>query len=105
MPLIVRDVRVSSTAQSFYRPQGRPIIGQHLVRVSSVPPPVARLSLAVLGAFLLFVVLFWRLGVPSFWDPDEAHYAQTTQEMVATGDWLAPVYKEEPLFHKTRFFP
>ena len=31
-------------------------------------------------ALVLFVVSFWRLGVPSFWDPDEGHYAETTRE-------------------------
>jgi len=53
---------------------------------------------------VLFVVLFWRLGTPSFWDPDEAHYAQTTREMVATRDWLAPYYNEEPFFDKPALF-
>jgi 4-amino-4-deoxy-L-arabinose transferase-like glycosyltransferase len=53
---------------------------------------------------LLFVVLFWRLGVPSFWDPDEAHYAQTTRELVESGDWLAPYYNQQPFFDKPIFF-
>jgi len=43
-------------------------------------------GIGVLGAALLFVVLFWRLGTPTFWDPDEAHYAETSREMIATGD-------------------
>jgi 4-amino-4-deoxy-L-arabinose transferase-like glycosyltransferase len=55
------------------------------------------------GAFV-FVVLFWRLGVPSFWDPDEAHYAETTRELLASGDWLAPSYNEEPFFDKPILF-
>ncbi len=37
-------------------------------------------ALAVLASALIFVVLFWRLGVPTFWDPDEAHYAQTARK-------------------------
>ncbi|MEO5741574.1 MAG: phospholipid carrier-dependent glycosyltransferase [Vicinamibacterales bacterium] len=53
---------------------------------------------------MLFVVVFWRLGVPSFWDPDEAHYAETTSELIATGDWWAPYYNEEPFFDKPIFF-
>ena len=53
---------------------------------------------------LLFVVLFWRLGVPSFWDPDEAHYAQTTRELVESGDWLAPYYNQQPFFDKPILF-
>ncbi|MEK7862043.1 MAG: phospholipid carrier-dependent glycosyltransferase, partial [Chloroflexota bacterium] len=49
-------------------------------------------------------VLFWRLGAPSFWDPDEAHYAETTREMVVTGDWWAPFYNEQPFFDKPVLF-
>ena len=61
-------------------------------------------ALGVLAATLLFVVLFWRLGTPTFWDPDEAHYAQTSREMVATGDWWAPYYNEQPFFDKPVLF-
>src|SRR5258707_4004717 len=53
---------------------------------------------------LAFVALFWRLGTPTFWDPDEAHYAETSREMVATGDWWAPFYNEEPFFDKPVLF-
>jgi 4-amino-4-deoxy-L-arabinose transferase-like glycosyltransferase len=55
-------------------------------------------------AVIAFVVLFWRLGVPTFWDPDEAHYAETTRELLATGDWLAPYYNEQPFFDKPILF-
>jgi 4-amino-4-deoxy-L-arabinose transferase-like glycosyltransferase len=61
-------------------------------------------ALITLFAGLLFVVLFWRLGTPTFWDPDEAHYAQTTREMVATGDWWAPSFNEQPFFDKPMLF-
>jgi len=36
-------------------------------------------AVALLSTVLLFVVLFWRLGTPTFWDPDEAHYAETSR--------------------------
>lgn len=55
-------------------------------------------------AVLLFVVLFWRLGSPTFWDPDEAHYAETSREVIKTGDWLAPYYNEQPFFDKPMLF-
>ena len=55
-------------------------------------------------AFLLFVVLFWRLGSPTFWDPDEAHYAESSRELIRTGDWLAPHYNEQPFFDKPILF-
>src|SRR5262245_24432361 len=53
---------------------------------------------------VLFIVLFWRLGAASFWDPDEAHYAQTSRELVTSGDWLAPYYNEQPFFDKPILF-
>jgi len=42
---------------------------------SSFQDRARRAAPYVFWAVLLFVVLFWRLGAPSFWDPDEAHYA------------------------------
>jgi len=59
---------------------------------------------AAFAATIVFVVVFWRLGVPTFWDPDEAHYAETTREMVRSGDWWAPYYNEQPFFDKPILF-
>ena len=56
------------------------------------------------AAALLFVVLFWQLGSSSFWDPDEAHYAEASREMLRTGDWLAPYYNHQPFFDKPILF-
>src|SRR5262245_14933385 len=63
-------------------------------------------TLAVLagGALLLCITIFWRLGPVSFWDPDEAHYAETTREMLRSGDWLAPYYNGRPFFDKPIYF-
>jgi 4-amino-4-deoxy-L-arabinose transferase-like glycosyltransferase len=61
-------------------------------------------ALAFLAAGLIFVVIFWRLGVPTFWDPDEAHYAETAREMMISGDWWAPYFNEEPFFDKPVLF-
>ena len=61
-------------------------------------------GLIILFVSLVFVVLFWRLGTPTFWDPDEAHYAETSREMVATGDWWAPFYNDQPFFDKPVLF-
>ena len=61
-------------------------------------------AVTLLSVVLLFVVLFWRLGTPTFWDPDEAHYAETSREMIATSDWTAPFYNEEPFFDKPVLF-
>jgi len=56
------------------------------------------------GAAMIFVVLFWRLGAPAFWDPDEAHYAETTREMIERADWWAPYYNGIPFFDKPMLF-
>jgi 4-amino-4-deoxy-L-arabinose transferase-like glycosyltransferase len=61
-------------------------------------------AFALLATSLVVVVLFWRLGTPTFWDPDEAHYAETTREMIATSDWAAPFYNEQPFFDKPVLF-
>jgi 4-amino-4-deoxy-L-arabinose transferase-like glycosyltransferase len=70
--------------------------------------PPQRLKLEPTGAIaflaLAVLVLFWRLGAASFWDPDEAHYAQTTRELIATGDWWAPYYNDQPFFDKPILF-
>jgi 4-amino-4-deoxy-L-arabinose transferase-like glycosyltransferase len=60
------------------------------------------LLLAIGG--LLYIVAFWRVGGTSFWDPDEAHYAEATREMLQTGDWLAPYYNGRPFFDKPVLF-
>jgi len=86
-----------------YRSKGPPII--QITRDCSMTRLTIRDSAAVLlTVTLLAVVLFWRLGEPTFWDPDEAHYAETTREMIATGDWWAAFYNEEPFFDKPVLF-
>lgn len=55
-------------------------------------------------AVVVYVVAFWRLGFPSFWDPDEAVYAVASRRMLRTGDWLAPIYNGVPFFDKPILF-
>src|SRR5262249_49281804 len=57
-----------------------------------------------IAALLLYIVLFWRLGAASLWDPDEGHYAVTTFEMIASRNWLVPTFNNEPFFDKPIFF-
>ena len=63
-----------------------------------------RRALLLGWAVLVWVAIFWRLGEPTFWDPDEAHYAVTTRELLASGDWLAPTYNGQPFFDKPILF-
>jgi 4-amino-4-deoxy-L-arabinose transferase-like glycosyltransferase len=62
------------------------------------------LGWALLWAVVCWTVFWWGLSYPSFWDPDEAHYAQTTREMLAAGDWLVPLYDGKPFFDKPILF-
>lgn len=64
-----------------------------------------RLLLVTAGwAVVCWVVFGWRLGYPSFWDPDEATYAEATREMLAAGNWLVPTYDGHPFFDKPPLF-
>jgi 4-amino-4-deoxy-L-arabinose transferase-like glycosyltransferase len=62
----------------------------------------------VVGAFvwttIVWVVVFWRLGYTSLLDPDEAHYAQLTREMVRAGNWLVPLLDARPFIDKPVLF-
>lgn len=53
---------------------------------------------------VLWVVVVWRLGYPSFWDPDEATYAETAREMLAAHNWFVPLYNAHPFFDKPPLF-
>jgi len=64
-----------------------------------------RSLLAAAGwAVLCWVQFAWRLGYPSFWDPDEATYAEATREMLASHSWLVPIYDGRPFFDKPPLF-
>ena len=51
-----------------------------------------------------WIVLFWRLGFPSLLDPDEAHYAELTREMMQSGNWLVPLLDGKPFIDKPVLF-
>jgi len=46
----------------------------------------------------------WRLGYPSFWDPDEATYAEVPREMLVAHSWFVPLYDGRPFFDKPPLF-
>jgi len=81
-----------------------PVASQPMRQPSARLRLVQNVGLVVLFISLAYVVLFWRLGASHFWDPDEAHYAQTSREMVATGDFGAPYYNQQPFFDKPALF-
>jgi 4-amino-4-deoxy-L-arabinose transferase-like glycosyltransferase len=53
---------------------------------------------------VIWVVVFWRLGYLSLLDPDEAHYAQITREMLAAREWLVPHIGGHPFIDKPVLF-
>ena len=48
--------------------------------------------------------MFWRLGYASLLDPDEAHYAELTREMLHSGSWLVPLLDGKPFIDKPVLF-
>jgi 4-amino-4-deoxy-L-arabinose transferase-like glycosyltransferase len=61
-------------------------------------PPV---TLLVLLCSLLF---FFNLGGRDLWAPDEGEYAQISQEMLETGDWVIPRMNGQPTAQKPPLF-
>jgi 4-amino-4-deoxy-L-arabinose transferase-like glycosyltransferase len=53
---------------------------------------------------LIWVIVFWRRGHLSLLDPDEAHYAQITREMLAAREWLVPLLGGHPFIDKPVLF-
>jgi 4-amino-4-deoxy-L-arabinose transferase-like glycosyltransferase len=51
-----------------------------------------------------WIVVFWKIGAPALMDPDEAHYAQLTREMLRTGSWMIPLLDGFPYIDKPVLF-
>jgi 4-amino-4-deoxy-L-arabinose transferase-like glycosyltransferase len=73
-------------------------------RPSGFASDLPRYAMVLVWAVVCAVVVFWRLGEASFWDPDEAHYAQASREMLMAGRWLLPSYNGQPFFDKPILF-
>jgi 4-amino-4-deoxy-L-arabinose transferase-like glycosyltransferase len=59
---------------------------------------------ALLWIAIGWIVVFWRLGYASLLDPDEAHYAELTREMLHSGNWLVPLLDGKPFIDKPVLF-
>lgn len=65
---------------------------------------MARHLEALRWAAIAWIVVFWRLGYSSLMDPDEAHYAELTREMIRAGNWLVPLLDGVPFIDKPFLF-
>jgi 4-amino-4-deoxy-L-arabinose transferase-like glycosyltransferase len=65
---------------------------------------VSRWLVYIRWAAVGWIVVFWRLGYPSLIDPDEAHYAELTREMLHSGNWLVPLLDGLPYIDKPVLF-
>ena len=55
-------------------------------------------------AAVCWIVVFWKLSAPALMDPDEAHYAQLTREMLHAGNWMIPLLDGLPYIDKPVLF-
>ncbi len=67
-------------------------------------PLKARWSSTFTWIAIGWIVVFWRLGYASLLDPDEAHYAELTREMLHSGNWLVPLLDGKPFIDKPVLF-
>jgi len=68
--------------------EGSPAGNSALLKIAASP------ALVTLFVITVSLPYFVNLGSSSLWDSNEAFYAQTPREMMATGDYLAPRFNE-----------
>jgi 4-amino-4-deoxy-L-arabinose transferase-like glycosyltransferase len=54
--------------------------------------------------FVCWVLVFWRLGYLPLLDPDEAHYAEITREMMSAREYVVPLLNGQPHIDKPVLF-
>ena len=72
--------------------------------VPQLPRTVSSYARALAWFAIAWIVVFWRLGFSSLMDPDEAHYAELTREMLRAGNWLVPLLDGQPYIDKPILF-
>ncbi|HKT80575.1 MAG TPA: glycosyltransferase family 39 protein [Vicinamibacterales bacterium] len=74
-----------------------------IARVFEILDP-RRLHPFIQWSIITWIVVFWRLGYPSLLDPDEAHYAELTREMIRARSWFVPLLDGAPYIDKPVLF-
>src|SRR5262249_48539976 len=69
----------------------------HLRSASSYVRALSWLAIA-------WIVGVWPLGYSGLLDPEEAHYAELTREMLRAGNWLVPLLDGQPYIDKPILF-
>ncbi len=64
----------------------------------------ARLFRIAGWAALCWILVFWRLGYLPLLDPDEAHYAEITREMIDSREYVVPLLEGQPHIDKPVLF-
>ncbi len=59
---------------------------------------------AAVWVVVCWVIVFWKIDDPALMDPDEAHYAQLTSEMLRAGNWMVPLLDGLPYIDKPALF-
>jgi 4-amino-4-deoxy-L-arabinose transferase-like glycosyltransferase len=69
-------------------------------------PPVRLATILSLlrWSAIAWIVVFWRLGYTGLLDPDEAHYAELTREMLRSHSWFVPLLDGVPFIDKPVLF-
>ena len=75
----------------------------HQVDEPTRPSPTDRWFPWLLFGFVLFV-LFYRLGTPALFEPDEGRNAEKAREILLLRDWITPHENFHPVLDKPIFF-
>ena len=74
------------------------------VESSLSPQPYIEWIRAAAWISVGWVVVFWGLARFALQDPDEAHYAELTREMLRAGSWFVPLLDGRPYIDKPVLF-
>lgn len=76
----------------------------HTPRDLAATPPYSALLRALGWIVVLLIVLAWGIDSLTLLDPDEAHYAAITREMLEAREWFVPLLDGQPFIDKPVLF-